>query len=329
MAYTQQQEQELPKVVLVLRPTIGFSDYGKQFSEKFHLLKAWESPMPTEQFLATHASSVQAMLCSVGTPVQSDVLRLLPSLKVIVTTSAGLNQIDLPECRRRGISIANTGTIYSADVADVALGLLIDVLRKITAANRYVRGGLWPIQGDYPLGSKLGGKRVGIVGLGNIGSEVAKRVEAFGCIISYNSRRKKPSVSYTYYPDVCELAANCDILVICCALTDQTHHMINKDVLLALGEEGVIVNIGRGAVIDEKELVRFLVEGKIAGAGLDVFENEPHVPKELFAMDNVVLTPHRAVFTDESFLDLYELIVGNFEAFFSGKPLLSPVALDE
>ncbi|XP_059651502.1 glyoxylate/hydroxypyruvate reductase HPR3-like [Cornus florida] len=329
MADTEQVPKELQKVVVLSPQPRVFNVYGKELSEKFQLLKAWESPMPTDQFLATHASSVQAMLTSGLTPVPADVLSLLPSLKVIVTTSAGLNHIDLPECRRRGISIVNTGTIYSADVADVAVGLLIDVLRKITASDRYVRGGLWPIQGDYPLGSKLGGKRVGIVGLGNIGIEVAKRLEAFGCIISYNSRKKKPSVSFPFFPDVCELATNCDILVICCALTDQTRHMINKEVLLALGEEGVIVNIGRGAVIDEKELVRCLVEGKIGGAGLDVFENEPNVPKELLAMDNVVLTPHRSVFTDEVFLNLYELIVGNFEAFFSGKPLPSPIVLDE
>ncbi|XP_059651504.1 glyoxylate/hydroxypyruvate reductase HPR3-like [Cornus florida] len=326
MAYTQQsQEDRVPKEVLVLGPPNVLKAYGKQLSEKFQLLNAWESPMPTHQFIATHASSVQAILCSGRTPIHADVLSLLPSLGVIVTTSAGLNHIDLPECHRRGITIANTGTLYSADVADIAVGLLIDVLRKITAGDRYVRGGLWPIKGDYPLGSKLGGKRVGIVGLGNIGLEVAKRLEAFGCIISYNSRKKKPSVAFPFYPCVCELAANCDILVICCAITDQTHHMINKEVLLALGEEGIIVNIGRGAVIDEKELVRCLVEGKIAGAGLDVFENEPDVPKELFAMDNVVLTPHRAVYTEEGYLDLYKLVLGNLEAFFSNEPLLFPV----
>ncbi|KAA8515966.1 hypothetical protein F0562_019145 [Nyssa sinensis] len=318
---------ELPKV-LVLRPPSVFTAYQKQFSQKFHFLKAWESPIPTDQFLTIYASSVQAMLCSGGTPITSDVLRHLPSLRVIVTTSAGLNHIDLSECRRRGICIANAGTVFSEDVADMAVGLLLDVLRRITAADRYVRGGLWPIKGDYPLASKLGDKRVGIVGLGSIGLEVARRLEAFGCTISYNSRKKKSSVSFPFYLNVCELAANSDILVICCALTDQTRHMINKEVLSALGEQGVIVNIGRGAVIDENELVHFLVQGKIAGAGLDVFENEPKVPTELVALNNVVLSPHRAVFTEESFLDLYELMSGNLEAFFSNKPLLSPI-MDE
>lgn len=166
---------------------------------------------------------------------------------------------------------------------------------------------------------------MGIVGLGSIGSEIAKRLEAFGCRIAYNSKTKKPSVSFPYFSSVRDLAAESDAIIVCCALTDETYHFINRDVLLALGKEGVIVNVGRGALIDEKELVRCLVQGEIGGAGLDVFEDEPHVPQELIAMDNVVLSPHRAVLTPEAFTALFEVIVGNLEAFFSNKPLLSPV----
>lgn len=175
---------------------------------------------------------------------------------------------------------------------------------------------------------QLSGKPVGIVGLGSIGQEIAKRLEAFGCKISYQSRNKKSSVSYPFYSDVRELAANCEILIISCALNDQTYHLITKEVLEALGKQGVIVNIARGAIIDEKELMHFLQAGKIAGAGLDVFEREPNVPQELFELDNVVLSPHVAVFTEESSRDLCELIVGNLDAFFSNQPLLSPVVLD-
>ncbi|XP_058226192.1 glyoxylate/hydroxypyruvate reductase HPR3-like [Rhododendron vialii] len=316
--------QQLPKV-LIIRPPMAFKSVETEFSQKFHLVKAWESPLPLDQFLAAHAHDVRAMIASGVTPVNPDVLRHLPSLRCIVTSSAGIDQIDLPECRRRGIVVANAGAVFSEDVADTAVALLIDVLRRVVAADRYVRGGNWLVKGDYPLGSKLGGKRVGIVGLGSIGMEVAKRLEAFGCTLSYYSRKAKPSVSFPFYSNVCELATNCDILILCCALNDQTHHMINKEVLLALGKEGVIVNIARGAVIDEKELVRFLVQGDIAGAGLDVFENEPEVPRELFPLDNVVLSPHRAVFTEESIRDSVDLMLANLEAFFSNKPLLSPV----
>nr|CAN77384.1 hypothetical protein VITISV_006350 [Vitis vinifera] len=428
------EEEALPQL-LILKPPSLFSDFQYKFSPKFQLLKAWESPLPTTLFLTTHAHSVKAVVSSSSSPITSDILRHLPSLQLVVATTVGLNQIDLPECRRRGISIANAGKILSEDCADMGVGLFIDVLKKISAGDRFVRSGLWPIQKDFPLGSKawesplpkhlclttyaysvtvllcsprspissfsfplsgwssppplasttlislsvinvggsnvlsadgadlamglfidlhrkvlaadrflcagfwpmkreyplsfkLGGKRVGIVGLGSIGLEVAKRLEAFGCIILYNSRRKKANISYPFYSNVCELAANSNALIICCALTDETRHMINKEVMKALGKEGVIINIGRGAIIDEKELVQCLVQGEIGGAGLDVFENEPDVPKELFTLDNVVLSPHVAVFTQESFSDLYDLMVGNLEAFFSNKTLLSPV-LDE
>ena len=171
----------------------------------------------------------------------------------------------------------------------------------------------------------MGSKRVGIVGLGSIGQEVAKRLQAFGCRILYNSRNKKPFVSYPYYSNVLELAADSDVLIICCGLTEQTRHMINKDVMLALGKEGVIINVGRGPIIDEKDLVQCLVQRELGGAGLDVFENEPHVPNELLTMDNVVLSPHRAVRTPETLAAMCELVKGNLEAFFSNKPLLSPV----
>lgn len=175
---------------------------------------------------------------------------------------------------------------------------------------------------------KLGGKRVGIVGLGRIGLEVAKRLEAFNCKISYQSRRQKKNqevASYTFYGDVVELASDSDILIICCSLNEQTHHLINKKVLVALGKTGIIINVGRGGIIDEKELVQCLLEGDIGGAGLDVFENEPFVPKELFGLDNVVLSGHCGVYTEESYMDMYELLIGNLNAFFSNKPLITPL----
>lgn len=171
----------------------------------------------------------------------------------------------------------------------------------------------------------MGRKKIGIVGLGSIGSQVAKRLAAFNCSILYTSRTKKPSVPYSFYSDVYELAANSDVLVLCCPLTDETRHLINKEVLSALGKEGVIINIARGSVVDEKELVRFLLEGQIAGAGMDVFENEPSVPKELLALDNVVLSPHLAACTEEAFDDLYEHVKENLQAFFSNNPLRSPI----
>ncbi|XWS32278.1 hypothetical protein CRYUN_Cryun23aG0146300 [Craigia yunnanensis] len=311
--------------VLVLGPPPVLRVFLDRFSRKFHLLKAWESPLPLDQFLISNAQSVQAILCSGATPVNAELIGQLPLLRLVVTDSSGLNYIDLYECQERGIAVTNAGNVYANDVADMAVGLLINVLRKISAADRYLRNGVWPVIGTYPLGSKLGGKRVGIVGLGTIGSKIAKRLEGFGCSISYNSKKEKPSVSYPFYSDICELAANSDALIVCCALTDKTRHMINKEVFSALGKDGVIVNVGRGPIIDEKEMVRCLVKGEISGAGLDVFENEPDVPKELLALDNVIVSPHRAAFTPESFEEVFNIVMGNLEAFFSNRPLLTPV----
>ncbi|URE16756.1 Glyoxylate [Musa troglodytarum] len=173
---------------------------------------------------------------------------------------------------------------------------------------------------------QLGGKRVGIVGLGSIGSAIAKRLEAFGCPILYHSRTRKPSVSYKYFGNVRDLASESDILIISCALTAETFHIIDKQVMLAVGRRGIIINVGRGALIDEKELVKCLMQGEIAGAGLDVFENEPVVPKELFHMDNVVLSSHKAIATPESLRNLCDLVSANLEAFFSNQPLVSPIS---
>lgn len=173
--------------------------------------------------------------------------------------------------------------------------------------------------------NQVSGKRVGIVGLGSIGSRVAKRFSAFSCSIAYTSTKIKPNVPYTYHANVADLASASDVLVVCCALTNQTRHLINGDVMAALGSSGIIVNVGRGALVDEEALVRMLVRGEIGGAGLDVFQHEPRVPEELFGLDNVVLSPHHAVLTPDSLQALEDLVFGNIEAFFSNQPLRAEV----
>ncbi|KAL4562766.1 hypothetical protein LXL04_026796 [Taraxacum kok-saghyz] len=312
--------------VLVIRPPPVFVVHEQYISTKFQILKAYESPLPTHDFLEAYAQSVKVVLCSANGPITAAVLRDLPALQLIVSSTTGVNHIDMLECRRRGIRVTNTGDLFSDDVADGAVGLLIDVMRRITGGDRFVRGGRWPATSVYPLGSKLGGKRIGIVGLGNIGSSVATRLEAMGCIISYTSRHKKHSSYYTFYPNILELSVNSDALIICCALTNNTRHMVNNSVMRALGKTGVIVNVARGAIIDEVDLVKCLVEGEIGGAGLDVFENEPSVPKELFKLDNVVLSSHSTACTRECFYSAAQTVVANLEAFFMNKPLLTLVS---
>lgn len=172
---------------------------------------------------------------------------------------------------------------------------------------------------------QFSGKRVGIIGLGRIGTAIAKRAEAFDCPISYYSRSAKPDTDYKYYPTVLDLASNCDILVVACALTQETRHIVNREVIDALGPKGVLINIGRGPHVDEPELVSALVEGRLGGAGLDVFENEPQVPEQLFGLDNVVLLPHVGSGTVETRKAMADLVIGNLEAHFLNKPLLTPV----
>ncbi|RID54709.1 hypothetical protein BRARA_G02011 [Brassica rapa] len=174
-------------------------------------------------------------------------------------------------------------------------------------------------------GIRFSGKSVGIIGLGRIGAAIAKRAQGFSCPINYYSRTEKPDVGYKYYPTVVELAQNSDILVVACALTDETRHIVNREVMDALGAKGVLINIGRGPHIDEKEMVKALTEGRLGGAGLDVFEQEPHVPEELFGLENVVLLPHVASATVETRTAMADLVMGNLDAHFAGKPLLTRV----
>ncbi|KAG2297792.1 hypothetical protein Bca52824_034264 [Brassica carinata] len=252
----------------------------------------------------------------------------LPSLEIVVCASVGFDHVNLDECKRRGVAVTNAGDAYGEDVADLAVGLLIGVLRRIPALDRYIRSGQWTRLWDYPFGFKLNKKKVGIVGLGSIGSLVAKRLEPFGCIISYNSRSLKPDVPYLYHTDILSLAADNAVLILCCSLNDETHHIVNREVMETLGKNGVIINIGRGELIDENEMVKCLMEGVIWGVGLDVFENEPEVPKEFFSLENVVLSPHSAGMTAESLDNITEVVLTNLKAFFLDQPLIFPVQLD-
>ncbi|XP_024994435.1 glyoxylate/hydroxypyruvate reductase HPR3 [Cynara cardunculus var. scolymus] len=296
----------------------------------FHWIKEIINPLdPSDPSFLIHGPSARAVIVLGPSPLKSEHLDQYPSVEIVVGTSAGVDHIDLAECRRRNIHVTGAGDAFSEDVADYAIALLLDVLRRVSAADRYVRSGLWPVIGDYPLGNKLGGKRVGIVGFGSIGTMVGKRLEPFGCSIAYTSRNKKSQIPYPFYSTVLELATASDALILCCSLSDKTHHIVNREVLMALGKRGILVNIGRGAIVDEKELVKVLGGGELGGAGLDVYENEPEIPKELFTMDNVVLSPHRAVLTPESFGALKDVVIGNLKAFFSNKPLLSQVNLND
>ncbi|KAI3775068.1 hypothetical protein L1987_49636 [Smallanthus sonchifolius] len=296
----------------------------QQLDTRFNLFRLWNFPHKND-FFKDNAGSIHAVVGSTqaGAGADRDLIDSLPALEIVSSFSVGLDKVDLAYCKEEGIRVTNTPDVLTDDVADLAIGLILATLRRICESDRYVRSGLWK-KDDFKLTMKFSGKKVGIIGLGRIGTAIAKRAESFSCSISYHSRSEKPESKYKYFPSVIELASNCEILVVACALTEETCHIINREVIDALGPKGFLVNIGRGH-IDEPELVSALVEGRLAGAGLDVFEDEPQVPEELFGLDNVVMVPHVGSSTVETEDAMADLVVGNLEAHFLKKPLLTPV----
>nr|GMD82438.1 glyoxylate/hydroxypyruvate reductase HPR3-like [Ipomoea batatas] len=314
-----------PPLLLIHRiPQIKASFFPFLQSGRYRILDALDE---SDLSFPTLSKSARVMLCLGPSKVTAETLDRYPSLECIVGSSAGYDHFDLAECRRRGIRVTTGGDSFSDDVADFAVGLLIDVLRRVSVSDRFVRAGSWPKKGEFPVGSKVGGKRVGIVGLGSIGSRISRRLEAFGCSIAYTSKNIKPNIPFRFYENINHLASNSDILIVCCALTQETRHIVDKNVMLALGEDGIIINVGRGPLIDEKELVRLLVSGEIGGAGLDVYEDEPNVPRELFGLDNVVLSSHMSFATPEGIAQLHALVATNVESFFLNKALQAEIQL--
>ncbi|GJN20454.1 hypothetical protein PR202_gb07835 [Eleusine coracana subsp. coracana] len=293
--------------VLMLR---AMDDYLEQeLGRRFRLLRLWDLPPDRrDDFLRAHAGSVRAFVTGGGDGADAAIIDALPCLEIIASYSVGVDRVDLARCRERGIRVTNTPGVLTDDVADLAVGLAMATLRRIPQADSY-----------------FSGKKVGIIGLGRIGLAIAKRVQGFDCPVSYYQRREQTHPGYTYYPTVLELARNSDVLMVACSLNEQSRHIVNREVMEALGPKGVLVNIGRGAHVDEPELVSALVDGRLGGAGLDVFADEPNVPEALLELDNVVLAPHMASGTHETRTAMADVVLANLEAHVLKKPLLTPV----
>jgi lactate dehydrogenase-like 2-hydroxyacid dehydrogenase len=237
----------------------------------------------------------------------------------------GYDRVDVAAAKERGVPVTHTPDVLNEEVADLAIGLMLSIARRIPHADRYVREDRWARQGPMPLARKVSGARLGIVGLGRIGKVVAQRAAAFGMRIAYTGRTQQPGVAFEYFASAKELAANVDFLVVITPGGAATRHLIDREVLEALGPRGYLINVARGSVVDEQALIAALRGGVIAGAGLDVFADEPQVPAELRALDNVVLTPHMASATHETRQAMADLALANLQAHFAGRPLLSPV----
>ena len=257
--------------------------------------------------------------------VRSEHLDRLPGLRAVVNFGVGYDSTDISEAANRGIVVSNTPDVLTDCVADTAVGLLIDVMRRLSAADRFVRRGEWA-RGRVPaLASRVTGARVGILGLGRIGLAIAHRLEAFDARISYHNRREREDVSYSYAASPVELAGGCGVLVVAAAGGAESRHLVDGAVLSALGPEGFLVNVARGSVVDETALVAALEEGQIAGAGLDVFADEPHLPAALLDRDDVVLLPHVGSATRETRGAMTDLVLANVASFLADGTLVTPV----
>ena len=278
-----------------------------------------------DSFLAENAAGIEAIATSARFGVDARTMQALPDLKVISSFGVGLDTLDLKEAKARGIQVGYTPDVLNDCVADTAFALLMDVARRITEADRFVRQGQWK-QGQFTPATRVSGKRLGILGLGRIGSAIAKRGSGFDMEVRYHNRKPVEGSPYTYADSLKALAEWADFLVIASAGGAETRGLVSKEILDALGAEGYLVNISRGTVVDEAALIDALKNKRIAGAGLDVFEREPHVPEELLALDNVVLLPHLASNTHETRGAMAQRVEDNLAAFFAGKPLVSAAA---
>jgi len=267
-------------------------------------------------FLRTHGAQFVGLAASARFGADRALIDALPNLRVISSFGVGYDTFDLPCIQARGIPIGYTPDVLNDCVADTAFGLLMDAARRFSAADRFVRRGDWR-KAPYPLTTRVSGKRLGIVGLGRIGRVVARRASGFDMDIRYHNRHALTDVPYSYEPTLPGLARWADFLVVVSAGGESTRNLVSTEVLDALGPQGFLVNVSRGSVVDEAALVAALQTGRIAGAGLDVYQDEPNVPPALLTLDNVVLLPHVASATNETRRAMADRVLDNFAGFFA------------
>jgi hydroxypyruvate reductase len=313
----------MKKTILALQPLL--SKEMEILEREFNVLRLWESREP-EDTLHHNARDIVGVLSTYNSAgVSERLINALPNLEIISQFGVGYDNIDVATAHTRNIAVTNTPDVLTDDTADVALFLMLNCARRAVEADMFVRVGRWQ-SGAFPLSVSLSGKTVGIVGLGQIGSAIAQRAAAFNTCVVYHSRRKK-DVPYEYYPDLLDMAKACDFLIVACAGGAETQDLIDSHVLKALGSKGFLINIARGSVVNEDDLLIALRNHAIAGAGLDVFADEPNVPEAMLTMDNVVLSPHVGSATLETRTKMGQLVINNFLAHFNGNPLLTPVTV--
>jgi lactate dehydrogenase-like 2-hydroxyacid dehydrogenase len=310
--------------LLVYGPSKPIVDNG--FSDQF-VLHAFETIPDLERLTPAVAEKIRGAAITYNS-VRGDAKTLarFPKLEIVAAFGVGYDHVDAAYAKEHNIVVTNTPDVLTEEVADVAMGLLISTLREFVKADRYLRSGLWTTQ-NFPLTvGSLRDRKVGMVGMGRIGQAIGRRLDASRVPVVYHSRKPAEGVSYKHYPDLIEMAKAVDTLILILPGGASTAKMINADVMKALGPRGVIINVARGSVVDEPALIAALKSGTILAAGLDVFANEPSVPDELRAMQNVVLLPHVGSASVVTRNAMDQLVVDNLKAWFAGKPPLTPVA---
>lgn len=296
--------------------------FNQALAAEHEVLRFWESD--SDALLKHHADRIEVVATSGRFGCTAALIERLPKLRAIVSFGVGYDAIDLAAARARGILVSNTPDVLNDCVADLAFGMIIDCARQMSRADRFVRAGKWPA-GGLPLATRVSGKRLGIVGMGRIGETVAKRSSGFDMQVRYHNRRPVEDIPYAYEGSLVELARWADFLVLTCPGGESTRNLINAQVLDALGCKGALINVSRGSVVDESELVDALVSGRLGGAALDVYAAEPEVPQALIDLSNVVLLPHIGSATEETRLAMEELLFANLRAFTERGELLTAV----
>jgi len=309
----------MKQVVLQLSPIL-IPSINQKLNELYEVHKYFEIE-DKAAFIVKHAASIEGVVSGGHTGISKALMEQLPNLKVVAVNGVGTDAVDLEYARSRGIHVTATFGALTEDVADLAIGLLLATCRGICSGDRFVRGGQWvkfPSPTAIPLARRFSGMRVGIVGMGRVGRAVAERAAAFGCPIAYTDLKKMDDLPYTFISDLVELAKQSDALILCAA-ADKAAGIINTKVLEALGKDGFLINIARGKLVNEVDLVKALEAGQIAGAGLDVFVDEPNVPPALFTNDHVVMQAHRASATVETRTAMGEMVLDSLAQALSGQ----------
>ena len=296
--------------------------FNRGLAAEHEVLRFWEEG--ADALVAQHAQRIDVVVTSGRFGCTAALIEQLPNLRAIISFGVGYDAIDVADARARDIPVSNAPDVLNDCVADLAFGLVIDTARQMSRADRFVRAGKW-LSGGLPLATQVSGKRLGIVGLGRIGETVAKRSSGFDMEVRYHNRRPVEGSGYGYESDLVELATWSDFLVLTCPGGESTRRLINRSVLDALGSKGILINVSRGSVVDEPALVEALTEGRLGGAGLDVYTHEPKVPQALIDLPNVVLLPHIGSATEETRLAMEELLFANLRAFLERGEVLTAV----